>query len=143
MYFPSLKITPCDKKEIPPAGVRVIPNAATAGMAPAAHSRLPPLAFPVNQSHTCCWSPSPAVSHTYMPQECLFSPTNCRGNLGDLCSTDVSIGAYVNTAEPNQRDRFYLNVSQYNGLFRMGFILHNPLRVAALLCVPANTLGWG
>lgn len=54
---------------------------------------------------------------------------------------DISIGAYVNTAEPNQRDRFYLNVSQYNGRYRMGFMLQNSLRVAALLCVPANTLG--
>ena len=80
-------------------------------------------------------SPSPPVSHIYTLQECLFSPPNCRGNLGDLCK-DVSVGAHVNLAEQNQRDGFYLNASQSNTLFRMGFTLQNLLQVATGLSVP-------
>lgn len=79
-------------------------------------------------------SPSPG-SHSYTLQK-YFPPTNSRGNPGDLCSKDVSIGAHVNLAEQNQRDGFYLNVSQSNTLFRMGFMLQNLLQVATGLSVP-------
>lgn len=80
-------------------------------------------------------SPSPPVLHIYTLQECLFSPTSYRGNLGDLCSKDVSIGAYVNLAELDRRDGFYLNASQSNALFRMGFTLQNLLQAATGLSV--------
>lgn len=88
-------------------------------------------------------SPPPPGSHMHTLQECLFSPTNCGGNLGDLCSKDVSIGAYGNLAEQNQRDGLYLNVSQSNALFRMGFMLQNLLQAAAGPSVPLHREAFG